>query len=293
VPDSLSKLIFQVCPIFLTGGVASQQPGSILPLMWLTNRSGDSSQGFSYNVAQLPPLPITDLDDSFGSFNVIAGGTLVNQNIATYPFANQSIAANATVREPLSISVFMDTPMRTPRGVFGTQGSGGQIPTSVDPWSVKIAIMTALKGTLDLHNNLGGTYTVFTPAYMYTNLIMKSLTDASRAVSPNNNIPQNSWKFEFEKPLITLDELNAAVNNYNLFMSKIASGVAPTTTAPSGIQVGVPVGQSPALSQYLTQSGLYGLITSTGLGAGYLPALSSTTTIPVPVASQLPPVNNS
>jgi hypothetical protein len=152
MPNSQIQLSFQVCPIILTGGIAAQIPGGMLPMLHLFSSVGGNSLAL--------PFAMDDLDDAFGAFNVLPGGTLVSQQIAKYPFANQSVAANATIREPLTLSIIMDAPMRGPNA-----------------WIMKQMIMTALKATLDNHNNLGGTYVVVTPAYMYTDLIMVSMTD--------------------------------------------------------------------------------------------------------------------
>jgi hypothetical protein len=92
-------------------------------------------------------------------------------------------------------------------------------------------VMTALKGALDNHNNLGGTYTVYTPAFMYENLIMTAMTDNSRG---NNSLPQNAWRFDFERPLVALADLQGA---QNLLTSKITNGV-PTSGNLSGAQPG-------------------------------------------------------
>jgi hypothetical protein len=208
--NSIAQLSFQVCPIVLTGGVASQVPGGYLAILSLFSGAGVNSLGL--------PFDIGDLDDAFGAFNVLPGGTLVSQQIAKYPFANQSVAANATIREPLTLSVIMDAPMRGPNA-----------------WIMKQMIMTALKATLDNHNNLGGTYVVVTPAFMYTDLIMVSMTDNSRG---NNSLPQNAWRFDFEKPLVSLADLQGAQNQ---LMSKLTnqtptpgnlSGPQPGTTTP-------------------------------------------------------------
>jgi hypothetical protein len=206
--NSLIQLQYQVCPIFLTGGIASSISGSILPLLTLTN-----SQSGANLAGNLLPFDITNLDDAFATFTVLAGGTLVVQQVARYPFANQAVAANATIREPLAISVIMDTPMRTP-----------------DAWVRKQSVMTSLKQTLDNHNNAGGMYTVMTPAFMYDGLIMTALTDTPR--SGSNPIPQNAWKFDFEKPLVTLSDATAA---QNLLTSKITNGT-PTNGQPGGPQ---------------------------------------------------------
>jgi hypothetical protein len=210
--NTFAQLSFQVCPIVLTGGAASQIPGGMLPILSLFSGVGVNALGL--------PFDIGDLDDAFGAFNILPGGTLVSQQIAKYPFANQSVAANATIREPLTLSIIMDAPMRGPQA-----------------WAIKQMIFTSLKATLDNHNNLGGTYTIITPAYMYTDLIMVSLTDNSRG---NNSLPQNAWRFDFEKPLVSLADLQGA---QNLLMSKITNGT-PTDGNLSGVQVGTTTPQA-------------------------------------------------
>src|SRR3974377_623693 len=207
------QLRFQVCPIILTGGAAAQVPGGMIAMLQLfSGTGGTNSLGL--------PFDIGDLDDAFGAFNVLPAGNLVNQQIAKYPFANQSVAANATIREPLTISIIMDAPMRGPSA-----------------WSRKQTIMTALKATLDNQNNLGGKYIFLIPAYMYENLIMLSLTDNSRG---NNSLPQNAWRFDFEKPLVALEDLQGAQSQ---LMSKITGG-SPTGGNTTGVQVGSTTGQS-------------------------------------------------
>jgi hypothetical protein len=209
------KLSFQVCPIILSGGIASQIPGGILPMMNLMYPAGDLAP-------TILPFFDGDLDNAFAAFNVLPGGTLVQQSIGKYPFANQWVGANAVIAEPLTLSVIMDTPMR---------GDGG---TPGDSWQIKQSVFSNLKGALDNHNNVGGLYTVVTPAYMYQNLILTALTDNSRG---NNSIPQNAWRFDFEKPLITIED---AQNAYNLQMQKINNQV-PVGANQSGILVGTPV----------------------------------------------------
>jgi hypothetical protein len=174
------------------------------------------SQGSALNL----PYDINNLDDAFGAFNVVPGGQLVLQQIGKYPFANQSIAANAVIREPLTLSVLMDTPMRK-------KGNG---------WDYKLHTFSMLKSTLDRHNNLGGTYTVVTPAFVYENLVMTALTDISRSANP---LPQNAWRFDFEQPLVTLSGLSGALNSLT---SKLAQGL-PTSGAFTGTQVGAQTAQ--------------------------------------------------
>ncbi len=223
------QLMYQVCPIILTGGIAAQMSGGMLPILSLLNNGSALSMG---NITG-------GLDNAFAAFTVMPGGSLVSQSVAKYPFANQSVAANATIREPLTLTVIMETPMRGPNA-----------------WVTKFVTMGALKSTLDSHNNAGGTYTVMTPAYMYDNMIMTQLADASRST---NSVPQNAWRFDFEKPLVTLAEAQGALSQ---LMSKITNGVqaAPST---SSLTTGLPVGQSPL--QIDSTPGVGGMTTASSL----------------------------
>jgi hypothetical protein len=205
--NTAAQLSYQICPIVLTGGIAQQLPGAILPFLSLIWPSGSP-----LDLGILPDMG--DLDDAFGAFNVLPGGTLVTQTIAKYPFANQYVAANAVIHEPLIISVIMDAPMR------------GQ-----NAWEEKFTIMTNLKLQLDSHNNQGGMYTIVTPAFMYQNCVMVALTDNSRG---NNSLPQNAWRFDFERPLVVLSE--AAQMNQN--MLNMSNGVVTTGRITGPQQVG-------------------------------------------------------
>lgn len=222
------QLSFQVCPIILTGGIAGQVAGGMLPVinLFYPNDPSRSTLGL--------PFDIGKLDDAFGAFNVLPGGTLVSQTIGKYPFANQYVAANAVIEEPLTLSVIMDAPMRGPNA-----------------WNQKNLIMSTLKSTLDKHNSLGGLYTVATPAYLYQNMILVALTDNSRGGSP---LPQNAWRFDFEKPLVALSDLQGAQNQ---LMGKMTLGV-PAGPAQSGVQPGVTTGQTTLSKTYKTAGGLSG-----------------------------------
>jgi hypothetical protein len=200
------QLTFQISPITLTGGIASTITGGLLPLIALTNPNA-----FSQNL--LTGNSDFQLEDAFGIFSPVAGGTLVEQQPAEYPFANLSVAANAIIRNPIIVSLIMITPMK-----------------QQSAWSVKLQTMQALKATLDAHNNAGGTYTVYTPAYTYTNMLMVNLTDVS---GPGSPIPQNAWKWDFTRPLVSLEDASGALSN---LMNQINSGVpssGDTTSVPT------------------------------------------------------------
>lgn len=225
----VAQLAYQVCPILLEGGIAAQMPDGILPMLNLLYPSGAANE-LPWDIGD-----INGLDDAFGAFNVLPGGTLISQTIGKYPMANQWVAANAVINEPLTISVIMDAPMRGPH-----------------PWDTKKSIFTSLQAALIQHNNRGGMYIVATPAFNYTHMVMLALTDNSRG---NNSLPQNAWRFDFEKPLVTLGDAQTA---YNAWLDKAAnklpvggdiSGIFPGQTSAHPEQ-----GGTYPVSGYLTGS---------------------------------------
>jgi hypothetical protein len=235
-------LLYQVSPIILTGGLASNISGGMLPLLALTNPNAFNSNLLNGNENFA-------LEDAFGIFQPAAGGTLIEQIIAQYPFANLNVAANAIIRNPLNVSMIMLTPMK-----------------QVSSWAVKQLTMSSLKATLDSHNNSGGTYTVCTPAFIYTDMLMVGVTDVSTAQSP---LPQNAWRWDFTRPLVTLADAAGAMNN---LMSQINSGIQPSaggTASGSGTASGGdPTGGTPSTSDPATAIGQPPSIMNTGAGAG-------------------------
>lgn len=190
------KLTFQVSPIILTGGIADAIPGGMLPIIALTEApnfvNGLLSGGRNLS-----------LDDFFGAFDVVSGGTLISQEVAKYPSANQFVAANATIAQPLNVSLVMKCPVRNPNG-----------------YPLKLATMISLATALAQHNASGGTYTVATPSYFYVNALLTKVSDVGSEESAQRQI---AWQFDFEQPLLTLSQVNAAQNS---LMNKLSGGTA-------------------------------------------------------------------
>lgn len=202
---SFYQLLYQITPIFLNNGIATNIGGGIVPIMALLNPN-------AYNILFSGGSGEFNMDSYFGIFQPASGGSLITQQIAEYPFANLSVAANATVKSPIEVSMIMVTPMKTQYA-----------------WAVKNATMTALKAALDTHNNMGGTYTVFTPAFTYYDMIMLGLSDMS---NPQIALPQNTWKWDFRKPLVNQTDLVFAENN---LYAKITGGVQTSTEWTSAL----------------------------------------------------------
>lgn len=161
---------------------------------------------------------LTDLDDFFAHFVPVPGSTLADQQIGKYPFANQTVAANAVIAQPLNISLRMICPARDESG-----------------YALKLATMQALQATVTAHNASGGTYIVATPSHFYTNLVFLRLYDVARG---DDVQVQNTYQWDFEAPLLTLQAAQQAQNN---LMSQITNGTA-ITGAPAWSGLGPTVG---------------------------------------------------
>jgi hypothetical protein len=199
-------LAFQKSPIILVGGIASNTLGGMLPIIALGGQAlgavqGALTSGISTN-------------DFFATYVPIPGSTLINQQIATYPFANQAVAANSTIQQPLTISLRMIAPVKDTAGYL-----------------TKLAIWTSLQSSLVAHNAAGGLYHIATPWRIYTNCILQSVTDATGG---NGKQQQIEAQWDFIQPLVTQMQANSA---YNSLMSKLSSGaqVTPSTTAGTSI----------------------------------------------------------
>jgi hypothetical protein len=207
------QLLYQLTPIWLQNGIASNIVGNYLPILSILNYEVFSALAIA-PTQQLGSEGVNMPDDwsfenAFAIFQPAPGGSLVKQSIAEYPFANLSVASNATLRNPIDVSMMMLTPMKE-------QSS----------WSMKQSRMSSLKAVLDAHNNLGGTYIVFTPAYIYNNMLLENVVDASTSQSP---LPQNTWRWDFKQPLVSLADLQIAEGN---LISKLTAGL-PTSGAIS------------------------------------------------------------
>lgn len=189
------KLSYQVSPIILTGGVAGDIPGTGMPIISFTDPGSYRAAILSsadVSIGDLARAPAT-LDDFFAQYIPMAGGTLIDNQIGQYAFANQAVAANAIVTQPLRVSLMMICPVRAAQG-----------------YQLKSHTMRALQSTLAQHNNLAGTYTVATPAYTYTNCILTGLRDVSSGESKQ---AQMAWQWDFIQPLLTLNDAQIAMNN--------------------------------------------------------------------------------
>ena len=195
-------LAFQVSPILLVGGVVSQRQGGITPIVTYTGL--------------MPPT----LAQAFARYVPLAGSTLISQSVGMYPFANQAVAANATIQQPLTLSMKMIAPVNQPGGYLQ-----------------KLSTWIGLQQTLQQHNAIGGTYIVATPAFIYYNLLLISMTDIGE--SEDDKQQQIYWQLDFIQPIVTVQGAKAVQST---LMQKLTNGGA------------FPVGETPAWSGNLAAS---------------------------------------
>jgi hypothetical protein len=197
------ELAYQVSPIILEGGIFPA--GIQMPIIALYGQ-----QNLLLSVANSILNP-PSAGQFFATYLPLPGSTLISNQVGMYPFANRQVAANAVIQQPLTISMLMIAPVNQPGGYLTKQ-----------------AMFTALQGTLQAHNAAGGTYTVNTPAYPYTNLLMTGMSDVT---SGQGNQKQIEWQLDFIQPLLTLSAAAAAQSS---LMALITSGGQITNPTTSG-----------------------------------------------------------
>lgn len=188
------KLAFQLSPIIFTNGIATNIPGGMLPIIAIT-------EGLNFAAGLLGSGNIEDLDDFFAVYEPLSGTTLADYDFGKYPFANQAVAANAIIAQPLTVSLLMRCPVRQPFG-----------------YAAKLGIMTALMQSIKQHSASGGTYTVATPVGFFPNCILLRITDASGGEDKQR---QTAFRWDFTQPLLTLEQAQQAQNS---LMSRLSSG---------------------------------------------------------------------
>jgi hypothetical protein len=213
------QLGFEISPIILVGGIAAAM-GGMLPIIALT-QAQDFDQGLLQGTDALGP------DEYFAKFKPVPGGTLVSNQIGQYPYANQAVAANAIIAQPLNISLVMICPARGDNGGYDN----------------KLTVLTSLKQQLDAHTAAGGTYIVATPGFLYQSCILVGLRDIS---SSDSKQVQIEWQWDFVTPLLTQTESDITFNSLLSIMNAQLPPGTPAGVTPSwsGLPTGVGGGVS-------------------------------------------------
>jgi hypothetical protein len=185
---------FQISPIILSGGLFSSALGGVMALSGLVSTVINDVTGSDLlPTVRYVPLP---------------GATVINNTVATYPFANQAVAGNAVIRNPKNVSLLMIAPVN-----------------SVGGYLLKMATFMALQSTFEAHTAAGGTFHVLTPSYPYFDCLMTGMTDVT---SGEGHQQQIQWQIDFVQPLVTQQQAQTA---WNGMMSKISGGQQITSSS--------------------------------------------------------------
>lgn len=200
-------ITFRVSPIILTGGIASSIPGGMLPIAALTNAVSLINGLLTGGTSSI------SLNELFAHFIQLPGGSLIANDVGRYPFFNQSVAANAVIQQPISVSLQMEC---------GYRGEGYML--------TKSPVIMALQSAISNHINKGGLFTVMTPGFIYTDMLCMGIED----VSPELNKPATLYQWDFYRPLTQTSEAAGTAGN---LISKLTGGQVSTgswTAASSG-----------------------------------------------------------
>lgn len=201
-------LAFQVSPIILVGGAYGQ---GAMPIIGLLGQLAALGQGIFTSGL--------NTQSAFATFLPLPGSTLINNTVGKYPFANQQVAGNAIIQQPLNLSMRMICPVKD-RGGYLT----------------KLAILTSLQTSLQAHCAAGGTFNIATPAFIYTNCILTGMADVTSGTTAQKQV---EFQLDFEQPLITQADATAALNT---LMGKLAGGQQVTSSNWSGQLAALPSG---------------------------------------------------
>jgi len=188
--SSAFTLAYEVSPIIFTGGLVSFSPIG-LPMVAITQALTDAR---SVNQTILSGGNIAQFNQPFFTWRPLPGSTLWESEVAEFPFYTNQIAANAQVQRPLRISMLGHCPA-----------------TGETPFSLKIATLMALQAFIQNHINAGGTFTVLTPSYTYTNCLLTNFVDVSTG---ETNQAQVSWQLDFIQPLLTFPSTSGLLNTF-------------------------------------------------------------------------------
>lgn len=195
---------YQLAPILLMGGIAANAPNGQQTILSITEGSDTVNYG-------------NNLSAYFAHFEPVPGGTLVDFEIARYPFASMAMAANAMLQKPLVISMKMICPARTDQNNY----------------EALQATISGLQQLLTAHNLAGGTFTVATPATIYTDCLFKTMRDVTNA---GDKKVQQVFQLDFEQPLVATAAAEAVYNN---LYSKMNGGLPvpnpPTNSGPAAV----------------------------------------------------------
>ncbi|UMM63157.1 hypothetical protein [Aristophania vespae] len=195
---TVMELAYTASPILLTGGVAEKMGGTV-PILLYTQAIALVNGLISGGLAGGLNIP-TSASELWCNWYAGQGAEYINNKIAHYPFANQSVAANAVIRQPTQLTMRMECPAR---------GPGAMV--------TKLATLQSLQAILAKHSAIGGQFVIITPGQIFTGMLLTGMTDNSQT----QQSPASSFDFKFERPLTQISE---GVQQQSTLMKKLSGG---------------------------------------------------------------------
>lgn len=196
---TIAQMAYQSSPIILTGGVAEKLGGTV-PILLYTQAVATANGLLAGGLSGKLNLP--NLDNMWATWNPQSGSSLLENEVGTYPFANQTVAANAVVSKPLQLSMQLRCP---------PNGPGAMV--------TKLATLQALSAILNKHTQMGGTFVVITPGQIYTSMLLTRIIDTSPDAQ---QFPAAQFQFDFVRPLTQVKE---AQKKKNGLLKKLSGGL--------------------------------------------------------------------
>ena len=202
------QLAYEISPIFFVDGIAQGMTDGTMPVANLLEA------GYFNNVNSAGTyLSSNQLNNFFAHFKPVPGSMLTNWQVANYPFANSVIAANASIAQPLQVSLLMMCPASN--GIS---------------FSARQSILSNLQTQVQNHVAQGGTFDILTPAYVYQTCLLTSLRDIT---SIEDRKVQSIYQWDFIQPLLTQQQASIATN---LLYTRLEKGfVIAGTDTNSGL----------------------------------------------------------
>ncbi|MDF7673945.1 hypothetical protein PT277_08025 [Acetobacteraceae bacterium ESL0709] len=178
---TLGNLAYVVSPILLEGGVA-EKTGLPVPILVYTEAVALVNGLISGGIKGQFNMP--DLDNMWCHWNMTSSvdgtlNTLLDYEVPVYTLGNQNAACKNTFRNPIKVSMQMMCPAR---------GPGAMV--------TKLATIQSLQAILDKHMMMGGRFTVITPGFYYTDMVLKQFVDVTQ--KPEQH-PASVFQLDFQQ----------------------------------------------------------------------------------------------
>ncbi|MDF7673947.1 hypothetical protein PT277_08015 [Acetobacteraceae bacterium ESL0709] len=191
----IGQLAYVISPVILQEGIAKKM-GGLAPILLFTEAidflNGMLSGAMRGNL-NIPSLDTLWCHWKQGPTSAAATNFLIQNEISPKPMENLTAAGNAFNSQFPAVSLQMMCPAR---------GPGAMV--------TKMATIMVLQRVLVRHQELGGRYIVMTPSYIWTDMVLKRVSDITE--KPEQH-PSSVYRFDFRRPITELKDVKTVADN--------------------------------------------------------------------------------